>query len=199
MMAAVPSLKVKAAVSPSSDSIIIEPFFKNKPVIKMTHIHISCESDPYQADHEYAGFILYAHGDDPVKTDWCLNGKRCKNGYLVIQESNKPEVQRYVGQAEGQIHGAVYKNVFGEDVGKAVGEAFSYDEHGKFQWHSLAFNTPSDDYHGEGNRVSDIIEECLFLVLNEWKKSKGSLPSVRTYELKVVIEQAKFLSECVVA
>ena len=154
--------------------------------IKLTHIRISGESDAYQDGHNYAGFILYAHGD-PVKTDWYLNGKHCKTGYLVIQDSSKKEVQRYIGKAEGMIHGAIYKNVFKEDVGNAVGEAFAY-RGGVFTWRSSTFNARSDGYHDKHREMAAITECCVGYVLQQWKESRGRLPSCRTYEVKNILK-----------
>ena len=127
------------------------------PAFKLTVVHLSCASDPYQRENNYAGFILYSHDG---KTDWHLNGRHCKTGYLVIQNTSKQEVQRYKGVADGVVHGAVYMNVFGENIGITVGEAFSYVD-GAFKWQSHSFNTQyTSSYHDHGKEMAEYKEMC---------------------------------------
>lgn len=160
--------------------------------ISVTTVHLSCSSHVYQPDHDYAGFILYAHKG---KTDWTLNGVHCKSGYIVVQDSNSEDVKRYIGKAEGQIHGPVYMNVFGEDVGDTIGEAFSLKD-GSFVRHSGTFNNrtyeKSEDhkaskYHDDDrSTISEEGVKCLKEVIKEWKRAGVNdkrLPSGRNWKV----------------
>ena len=171
-----------ARIAPSHDAIFIDSVEPARdPTFKLTVVHLSCASDPYQNGNDYAGFILYSHDG---KTDWYLNGRHCKTGYLIIQNTSKQEVQRYRGTGDGVVHGAVYKNVFGEDIGNTVGEAFAYVD-GTFKWRSHAFNTryPSS-YHDGDKEMAEITKKCVSKVLEEWRACEGYLPTCRNYEIK---------------
>ena len=113
----------------SGDAYVIAP--KGYPEIRVGTVHLSCHSSVYRGpDRNYAGFILYTHDD---KSEWTLNGWRCKTGYIVVKDTASPDVKRQEGKAEGIVHGAVYKEMFGEDVGNTVGEAFSVKK-GELIW-----------------------------------------------------------------
>ena len=84
------------------------------PDIPVTTLHLSCASDVYEGpSNRYAGFVLYAHNRQTV---WTLNGRKCRTGYVVVQDTDSPGVQRCISNSEGVVHGAVYKNVFGEQL-----------------------------------------------------------------------------------
>jgi hypothetical protein len=174
----------QASIAPSHDAVFIESAEPERhPAFKLTVIHLSCASDAYQQGNDYAGFILYSHDIDG-KTDWYLNGKHCKTGYLVIQNTAKQEVQRYKGIADGLVHGPVYMNVFGEDIGNTVGEAFSYIDD-TFKWRPHALNTryPSS-YHDQDKEMAEVTKKCVSKILEEWKACEGYLPTCRNYEVK---------------
>ena len=61
----------------------------SRPPISLKTIHISCASHNYQDGHNYAGFILYSYDN---KTEWCVNSRHCKTGYLVIQDTDSDGV-----------------------------------------------------------------------------------------------------------
>ena len=186
-------------ISPSGDAVFIKPVVPERDPslvprlpdpalnldIELKVIHLSCASDAYQKGNNYAGFILYSHEG---KTDWYLNERHCKTGYLVIQNTAKQEVQRYVGVADGVVHGAVYMNVFGENIGNTVGEAFSYLD-GTFKWRSHSFNTryPSS-YHNQDKEMAEITKKCISKILEEWKACEGCLPICRNYKVKDLIQ-----------
>lgn len=145
------------------------------PDITFKTIRLSCESHVFRAkESRYAGFILYAWTDDEggVRDEWWLNGKHCKSAYLVIQDTESPDVKRYVGRAPGQVHGAVYWNVFGEgaDVKRAVGEGFAFVD-GKCKWNSYTFNANDDAYHDGKRGISDLAKKCLNKIINDWRQT----------------------------
>ena len=150
-------------ISPSGDAYVISPI--DYPVIRVTTVHLSCHSSVYRGPaYNYAGFILYTHGG---KSEWTLNGWRCKTGYIVVKDTNSPGVKRYEGKVEGIVHGAVYKDMFGEDVGNTVGEAFAV-MNGKVKWRSATFNARNDAYHDNSREISALAQQCVAKVLQMW-------------------------------
>ena len=151
--------------------------------------HLSCASDVYRGDnHNYAGFVLYSHDG---KNEWDINGKKCKTGFLVIQDTESAGVKRHQGNAPGVVHGAVYKNVFGEDVGNTVGEGFAVVK-GEFKWNSGTFNSKEDTYHDNQRKISQDTERCVSEVLKAWMKAGEShqhLPPEREYPVKELLNK----------
>ena len=101
------------AIRVSSDgSFTLVSEEEHYPDIPVTTLHLSCASDVYEGpSNNYAGFVLYAHNG---QTTWTLNGRKCRTGYIVVQDTSSPGVRRCSPHSEGVVHGAVYKNVFGE-------------------------------------------------------------------------------------
>ena len=159
----------------------------NELVLKV--IHLSSYCDVYRGEnHNYAGFILYAHNG---QTKWDLNGKTCEIGLLIIKDSESEAVKRHIGDAEGMIHGPVYMSVFNEDVGNTVGEGFSVCK-GEFKWESGTFNARQDTYHDQSRHISEVAEHCVSKVLKVWMKvgeEKQRLPSDRKYHVKELLRQ----------
>ena len=159
------------------------------PDIPVTTLHLSCASDVYieGAGKNYAGFVLYAHKG---QTSWTLNGRQCRTGYIVVQDTGSRAVQRYIGKTEGIVHGAVYKNVFGEDIDKdTVGEAFSVMS-GEFEWKSGTFNRRTSYYHDGSFEISSIAKECIFKVMLVWMKvgsNKHYLPCTRNFYVEDLV------------
>ena len=163
-------------VAQTNDAIFIESKEPRDPALQLRVIHFSCASDPFQKGHNYAGFILYSHNGE---TDWYLNGRHCKTGYLVIQDTSKHE-----GVADGDLHGAVYMNMFGENIGDTVGEVFLYVD-GIFKWQSHSFNTQySSSYHNSDKEMAEVTKKCVSRILEEWKACEGYLPTCRNFEIK---------------
>ena len=154
------------------------------PQIPVTTLHLSCASDVYDGTSKnYAGFVLYSHNG---QTSWTLNGKKCKSGYIVIQDTDSSNVQRYrAAGSPGVVHGAVYRNVFGEDIGKStVGEGFAVMD-GEMKWNSYTFNAPRDSvYHDHCKDISQVARDNIEKVLQEWKDAgmkSHSLPTERNF------------------
>ena len=159
----------------------------NELVLKVVHLSSSC--DIYRGEnHNYAGFILYAHNG---QTKWELNGRTCEIGLLIIKDSESEAVKRHIGQAEGKIHGPVYMSVFNEDVGNTVGEGFSVQK-GTFEWNSGTFNARQDTYHDKERDISEVAKQCVSKVLKVWMKEgeeRQHLPSVRRFTVKELLRQ----------
>lgn len=157
-----------------------------KPLV-LKSVHLSSISHPYCGEnHDYAGFILYAHDGE---TKWTLNDRNCEIGLLIIKDTGKEEVKRHIDNSEGMVHGAVYKSVFDEDVGNTVGEGFSVRK-GTFEWNSRTFNARDDTYHDDRRTISDVAKQCVSKVLKRWMKAgeEGQrLPSQRRYTVKELL------------
>ena len=156
-------------------TITITSFKPGYPDLSFSKIRLSCESDPYTSGKNYAGFILYGWKDKKGRmlTDWRLNGKHCKSGYLVIQSTDSPRVKKHQrAGAPGVVHGAVYWNVFGSGskVKQAVGEGFSLLD-GRYEWNSYTFNTGSNGYHDYMPDISSLAEKCVRNILDDWKET----------------------------
>ena len=159
------------------DTIVVRSTSSKDSDLEFTTIRLSCESHAYNKKEEnYAGFILYGwrqNGNGKVLQDWWLNGKHCRNAYLVIQGTDSAGVKEMRRKgAPGQVHGAVYWNVFGEgaDPGHAVGEGFALV--GKDQkWNSWTFNGQSDAYHDGKKKISVAAQECVVKIMKDWKKT----------------------------
>ena len=169
-----------------SQSIVIRPSASGFPVLSFQTIRLSCESHPYSSGRSYAGFILYGlQSDGEVLEEWWLNGKHCKNAYLVIQDTDSEAVKRYMAAgAPGMVHGAVYWNVFGEgaDVTKAIGEGFSL-LNGAYKWNSYTFNANSDTYHDGQRVISSQMKECVGKILDDWRCNSSLGKTYRVKEL----------------
>ena len=159
----------------------------NELVLKVIQLSSCC--DVYRGEnHNYAGFILYAHNG---QTKWELNGRTCEIGLLIIKDSESEAVKRHIGHAEGMIHGPVYKSVFNEDIGNTVGEGFSVQK-GKFEWNSRSFNARQDTFHDQSEKISEVAKQCVSQVLKVWMKEgeEGQhLPSVRRFTVKELLRQ----------
>ena len=185
------SISIQAAKTEwedESQSVVVGPSASGFPVLSFQTIRLSCESHPYSSGRNYAGFILYGlrESDGEVLEEWWLNGKHCKNAYLVIQDTGSEEVKRCIAAgAPGMVHGAVYWNVFGEgaDVEKAVGEGFSL-LNGTYKWNSYTFNdNRSDTYHDGQNVISSMMEECVRKILDDWRCNSSLGKTYRVKEL----------------
>ena len=178
------SLQTAAIRTPEDGSYTVVSNSWLYPDIPVTTLHLSCASDVYDGtSRSYAGVILYAHNG---QTEWTLNGKRCKTGYIVVQDPDTPAVKRYRGTSEGVVHGAVYKNVFGEDIGDTVGEGFSI-MNGEFKWRSWTFNARTKHYHDGSKQISAVAKDCIFKILLVWMKigkQQHCLPCTRNYNVE---------------
>lgn len=154
------------------------------PEIPVTTLHLSCSSDVYGGPSKnYAGFVLYSHDG---QTSWTLNGRKCKSGYIVIQDTDSSGVRKYLGASPGVVHGAVYKNVFGEDIGaRTVGEGFAVMG-GVIKWNSYTFNAHKDFYHDSRKGISQVAQENIERVLQVWMDAgikRHCFPTVRNFDV----------------
>lgn len=143
----------------------INPTAPTLPTFTFESVHLSCASDVYKGkEHSYAGFLLYAQDG---KTDWRMNGRHCKSGYIVIQDTSRPDVKRQPSKV-GIVHGKVYMNVFGQDPTKeTTGEGFSVQD-GKIVWNSYSFNAATDGYHDGSKVASPLIQRYVKHVVEAW-------------------------------
>lgn len=149
-------------------------------------IRLSCESHAYNSSSEsYAGFLIYGWKDSHgrVLSDWWLNGKHCKNAYLVVQSSESAEVNDCLrAEAPGGLQGAVYWSVFGKhsDMRRAVGEGFLYASKEVCDWSSSIFSTTDFISDNDGN-ASDMAMKCVQRILDDWRNTSqvGKIYSVK--------------------
>ena len=162
--------------------------------IDVITMHISCQSDTYYPDHNYAGVIIYQYDG---KSKWrTANNTHCKSGYIVIQDTDSQNVKKWIGKKPGQIHGAVYRNAFGESVseGNVVGEGFALKEGEckvqKFEINSGVFNNPKNSiYHDHRRRMHELSEHCVGKIVEYWKTAGPSwLGRQRNFQVKELLE-----------
>ena len=140
--------------------------YSNEKNIRVKTMHISCQSDTYHPDHNYAGVIIYQYDG---KSEWrTANNTHCKSGYIVIQDTDSENVKKWIGKEPGAVHGAVYRNAFGESVSEVnvVGEGFALRngkcEVEKFEINSSVFNNPKNSlYHDHRRRMHELSEQCV--------------------------------------
>ena len=148
--------------------------------ININRIRLSCESDVYNNEQNYVGLILYGwtNSEGQVQTDWRLNGKHCKSGYVVIQ--NAYDTESSEGPVISNFHNEVYWNVFGRgsDTSRAIGEGFSI---------IAGSYIPKYDVFAECVRcdaesgVITMAEKCARGIVNDW--IRGGYPG-KTYHVK---------------
>ena len=187
-----PKPRCLAAVTSQVDDETIIVKSSKKPKyqdLRFKTIRLSCESHAYSSGAKnYAGFILYGWTDayGKVQEDWTLNGKHCKDAYLVVQDSDSYDVKRYMGEAPGVVHGAVYWNVFGKgaEANRAVGEGFSW-QNGVYGWNSGVFNANSDAYHDGRREISLLAKKCVKKIMADWMQhsTRG-----KTYFVKELLD-----------
>ena len=162
--------------------------------IDVKTMRISCQSDTYNPDHNYAGVIIYQYNG---KSEWrTANNTRCKSGYIVIQDTDSENVKKWIGKEPGAVHGAVYRNVFGESVNErdVVGEGFALrnekSEVAKFEINSGVFNNPEGSvYHDERRRMHELSEHCVRKVVEYWKTAgRDWRVRPRNFEVKELLE-----------
>ena len=162
--------------------------------IDVKTMHISCQSDTYEPDHNYAGVIIYEY---KTKSEWTTaNNTRCKSGYMVIQDTDSENVKKWIGKEPGAVHGAIYRNAFGESVpkGNVVGEGFALRngkyEAEKFEINSSVFNNPKGSiYHDDRRRMHELSEHCVRKVVEYWKTAgRGWRVRQRNFQVEQLLE-----------
>jgi len=147
----------------NTGELTIQPNDPDFPDIVVSRFHLSCASDAYNPDHRYAGFIIYGKGSEVPP--FILNGRKVFPGYLVIRDSDIPEV---LNQSAPTIHGKVYQSVFGSESSVSsdhiAGEGFSIKV-GVFTPHSSTFNDSKTPYH-------DHVRSIAAITLGPIKKSR---------------------------
>ncbi|CAB4013248.1 Hypothetical predicted protein [Paramuricea clavata] len=188
------------------DKLVILPPTYRKKTVSVETMHISCQSDTYEPNHNYGGVVIYQYND---KSEWrTANNTHCKTGYIVIQDTDSENVKKWIGIEPGAVHGAVYRNAFGESVNDAevVGEGFAIRNDKlveTFEINSSVFNNPECSvFHDHRRRMHELSEHCVKkYVTNALHKNApyrsltvrdaiGDLPSLANNR-KVITEVAK--------
>ena len=177
-------LKLKRSPSLSSlnvyaheDGDQTKPICTRLPDYNVDSVHLSCESDIFRGNSlRYGGIIIYSRNGE---SEWrTANGKHCKSGYIVIQDSASERVKKWSGEP-GAVHGAVYRSAFGESVKdhEIIGEGFSI-QNGELITTSGVFNAPpKSPYHdGKREKMSDLTERCVSEVVKDWKAAGRKYP-----------------------
>ena len=89
--------------------------FEVSKQIVMKSLRISCRSDKYIPATNYVGIILYAFKKEGIWTsDWVLNGKHCKTGYILIKQERNLHKIMQESAAGITRHMALFKWFFNE-------------------------------------------------------------------------------------
>jgi len=148
----------------------IEGIDREKSSIRIDSIHISCQSDIHDPKKHQAGLIVYSYKG---KTDFYLNGKHCRSGYILIKNAESLE---NIDSNKGQVHGKLFKWFFGiEPDNDFVGAGFAYHE-GKWKFNSYTYNgNDKDGYHDNDKGLHRYEETLLGQVIhnlyvnNKWQ------------------------------
>ena len=150
-------------------------------------MHLSCKSDTYQSDRNYGGVIIYLYDG---MSDWITaNNTDCKSGYIVIQDTDSENIQRWMSTEPGIVHGAVYRNAFGESVKDAevVCEGFSV-RNGMFEISSGVFNNPPGSlFHDDFKIMHELSKHCVGKIVEYWKEMGSCLRPSQTFEVKELL------------
>ncbi len=140
-------------------------FAVSLPPNALTNFHLSCASDLYRDECEYAGFVLCSYNG---RNKWTLNGRRCLSGYIVIQDTASPDVRKQAARSE---HGKVFKNVFGEDLSSCVeGQAFAVRKGGRFEWGSPA-TSDSGSEHSRDEDQRSRVKGYMERIVRDWMEA----------------------------
>lgn len=148
----------------------IEGINQYKPNIRIDSIHVSCKSDIHDPTKDQVGLIIYSYKD---KTDFYLNDKHCRSGYILIKNTKNLE---NIHSTKGQVHGKLFKWFFGiEPDNDFIGAGFAYYE-GNWKFNSLTYNgNDKDGYHDKDKGLHKYEETLLRQVIhnlyvsNKWQ------------------------------
>eukprot|EP01084_Bolivina_argentea_P011363 21243_1 len=136
----------------------------NGSIFSIPSFHVSCRSDKIQGQN-MIGLVFYLCDG---KTQFYLNGMKCKTGYIVLVSSDKLKT---VNNGIGTWHSRAFKYVAGTDANKVniVGGAFAI-QNGQRKFKSGTFNQNTSDFH-DGKREMHILErQCINASLDNWEK-----------------------------
>lgn len=120
----------------------------SRPVIKIETVHISCSSDPYDANEDMAGMLVYSFND---QQQFELNGHRCRTGYVLMKNTKNIS---HIPSDQGIVHGSLFKWFYGiEPDNRFIGAGFAIRK-GIYLFNSYTFNARDDDYHDENRAMA---------------------------------------------
>ncbi|CAF1434624.1 unnamed protein product [Rotaria sordida] len=144
---------VAPKVSPNKNSVSFAPIIPYYPHLKMQSIRISLFSDAFDPWANFIGMIVYGYNG---QSDFTLNGKHCKAGYILIKRADA------INHIQGDtMHKKLFKWFFGRDLDvEFSGGGFAY-QNGKWKHNSFSFNTNQDFYHDNQKGMHHIEQEVL--------------------------------------
>ncbi len=102
----------------------------NKHLLEMRSAHFSCSSDRFDATSNFIGMIVYGYD---WQTDFWLNGKHWKTGYVLIKKIN---AIKHIQTNQNTCFSRLFKWFFnGELSDRFVGTDFSF-ENGEWKFNS---------------------------------------------------------------
>jgi ubiquitin C len=105
-----------------------------KCLLEMRTVHFSCTSDRFDSTSNFIGFIVYGYN---WQTDFRLNGKHCKTGYILIK---KTDAIKHVQTSQGTWFSRLFKWFFNEEISdNFIGTDFSF-EMGQWKFNSYTRN-----------------------------------------------------------
>ena len=137
--------------------------------IDVETMHVSCHSDSFTEGHDYIGLVLYEFYGE---TDWTLNGRRIRSGYIYLVRSDK--LQKYSSLGIKSMHGRAYWDLFKQRIpggGNLVESRFSV-HHGEWK-HWAKFNAVRTPYTCNNNfdevTEFDLVKDAIM----NWNNGHG--------------------------
>eukprot|EP01083_Nonionella_stella_P211489 764632_1 len=165
-----------------NDCVVIE----NKNKTKSIHVysyHISCQSDAFDGISDMLGIVLYEYEG---KTEWKLNGIRCKSGYIYLCQSKN--LKNISSKPVNSWHARCYKKLFNQDPDftKLIAGGFAFQD-GQWKFSSGTYNAPNgrkdkikkyykldrfiDDWHDNNRDMNPSEIKWIENTINKWVES----------------------------
>ncbi|CAF3447848.1 unnamed protein product [Rotaria sp. Silwood1] len=127
----------------------------NKRLLEMRSVHFSCSSDRFDATSNFIGLIVYGYD---WQTDFRLNGKHCKTGYILIK---KTDAIKHIQASQNTWFSRLFKWFFNEEISdRFVGTDFSF-EAGEWKFNSYACKDNTKAYQTNMKGVNYVENEIL--------------------------------------
>ncbi|CAF2271037.1 unnamed protein product [Rotaria magnacalcarata] len=145
-------------VSRDRNTVSFAPITSALPYLNMNTIHISCSSDRFDPYGNFVGMIVYGYNG---QSDFYLNGRHCRAGYMLIKNVNS--INRIPADT---MHKKLFKCFFGIDLpSEFSGGGFAY-QNGTWKHNSFSFNINADLYHDTQKGMHQIEQQLVNAALN---------------------------------
>ncbi|CAM4750276.1 unnamed protein product [Rotaria magnacalcarata] len=145
-------------VSRDRNTVSFAPITSALPYLNMNTIHISCSSDRFDPYGNFVGMIVYGYNG---QSDFYLNGRHCRAGYMLIKNVNSIN-----HIPTDTMHKKLFKWFFGIDLpSEFSGGGFAY-QNGTWKHNSFSFNINADLYHDTQKGMHQIEQQLVNAALN---------------------------------